>query len=1156
LIVLPTGLVGFLQPTAYAATTFIVNSTGDASDSNMGDGVCNDGVGNCTLRAALQEANSSTGTDTINFAIGSGVQTITLQSDLPTITDPVVIDGTTQPGFSGRPIIELNGNNLSNALRPGLFIRGGNSVVRGLVLNRFHFEAIFIDTNGGNRIEGNYIGTDVTGNTALPNAGGIILNSSNNVIGGLGATKRNLISGNSGYGVEVQVAGVIGNVFQNNYIGVSFDGTSALPNGSDGISLSVRDSTIGGTAPGAGNVISGNGRNGMWLSSNNLVQGNFVGTNAQGTAAIPNRLVGIETSGSNNMIGGTTPEARNVISGNTEAGVNLDQTSASGNVVQGNYIGVGADGVTPIPNSRMSGNTVGGVSIKSGKNNVIGGTAAGAGNIIAFNGEALSGTPGVAILSLDSDSATGNVVRGNSIFANSGVGITIGAPVNDAGDGDTGANNKQNYPVLTSATSAGGGTNVKGLLNSTSNTQFNLDFYANSVCDASGRGEGAKYIGSSTVTTNASGDVNFDVTLPMALSAGQVVTATAVDPSGNSSEFSACAGGPATGAVQFASASTSYNANEGAGSALITLTRVGGSVGSIEVEYSTSDGTAQAGVDYTPASGVITFADGETSKSFTVPLLDDALDEQLESVFLDLRPRSAPDTVGTTHTAMLFIQDNDPPPSLSVSDVAVVEGNSGTSNAVFTVRLSVPSGKTVDARCAPTDQGGTATAIADFSLMGTTLIFNPGETEKTFSVAVVGDTSVEPDETFFLDIQNANNATISQSRGTGTIINDDGPTLIQFDSAAYSAGEGTHVATVTVNRRGDLSGSSAVDYRTVDGAASERTDYTTTIGTLRFAPGETSKTFDVLLTEDGFAEGDEQLNLTLSNPQGGAALGGQPSATLTILDNEGGMPSPTNPIDSSSNFVRQHYHDFLNREPDASGLQFWTNEIEQCGADAKCREVKRINVSAAFFLSIEFQETGYLVYRTYKAAYGDATSPNVPGTVPVVRFREFLGDTQQIARGVQVGIGNWQQLLEANKQAYALDFVQRQQFLSAFPASMTADEFVSRLDENAGRVLSADERAQFVSTLAAAPSDSQQRAVVLRQVAESAPLRQREFNRAFVLMQYFGYLRRAPDAVPDADFRGWKFWLDKLNQFNGNFVSAEMVKAFISSDEYRKRFGQ
>jgi hypothetical protein len=233
-----------------------------------------------------------------------------------------------------------------------------------------------------------------------------------------------------------------------------------------------------------------------------------------------------------------------------------------------------------------------------------------------------------------------------------------------------------------------------------------------------------------------------------------------------------------------------------------------------------------------------------------------------------------------------------------------------------------------------------------------------------------------------------------------------------------------------------------------------------------------------------------------------------------------------------------------------------SGNTSEFSASAGCREVKRIHVSAAFFLSIEFQETGYFAYRAYKSAYGDATSPGVTGTVPVIRLNEFLEDSQRIGQGVRVGIGDWQQQLEANKNAYALEFVRRQRFVDAYPLSMTAAAFVSKLDQNAGGALSASEKSQLVASLGVTPGDASKRAAVLRSVAEDADLRQAELNRAFVLMQYYGYLRRNPDDPQDANFGGWKFWLDKLNSFGGDFVAAEMVKAFISSDEYRKRFGQ
>ena len=267
-----------------------------------------------------------------------------------------------------------------------------------------------------------------------------------------------------------------------------------------------------------------------------------------------------------------------------------------------------------------------------------------------------------------------------------------------------------------------------------------------------------------------------------------------------------------------------------------------------------------------------------------------------------------------------------------------------------------------------------------------------------------------------------------------------------------------------------------------------------------------------------------------------------------------------NKIFDSQFFVRQHYLDFLGRSPDSSGLGFWNNEIVSCALDQACIEVKRINVSAAFYLSIEFQETGYLAYRTYKTAFADPDGQAVINSqptvikVPRVRFNEFLSDTQQLGAGVQVGIGNWQQQLENNKQAYMLAFVQRGDFQTAFPASMSADAFVTQLDARAGGVLSAGEKASLIAILGATPNDLAKRAQVLRAVAEDDDLKTLEKNRAFVLMQYFGYLRRNPNDAPDNDHTGWKFWLDKLNAFNGNFVNAEMVKAFISSIEYQQRF--
>jgi hypothetical protein len=393
---------------------------------------------------------------------------------------------------------------------------------------------------------------------------------------------------------------------------------------------------------------------------------------------------------------------------------------------------------------------------------------------------------------------------------------------------------------------------------------------------------------------------------------------------------------------------------------------------------------------------------------------------------------------------------------------------------------------------------------------------------------------------------------------------------VSLSSAAYTVDEGTGggglgtdgtgFRVVTVNRSGtDTTGTAMIDYATSDGTATRLKDYEQTLGTLVFAPGETSKAFTVFVPDDAFAEGAETVTLTLSNPVG-TTLGGTSTATLTINSNDAvSGPSPVRAQSfNASFFVRQQYLDFLSREPDTSGFNFWQGNFNECNAnDEPCKEVRRVNVSAAFFLSIEFQNTGYLVYRTYKAAYGDATSPNVPGTVPVIRLGEFLPDTQRIGQGVVVGETDWEQKLAANKQAYALEFVLRQRFLTAFPLTMTSAQYVDKLVQNAGLTLTTAERDALIAQLNATADVAAARAAVLRAVAENPQLQQNEFRRAFVLMQYYGYLRRNPDDAPEAglNFGGWNFWLGKLNEFNGDFVAAEMVKAFLTSDEYIDRFG-
>jgi uncharacterized protein (TIGR03118 family) len=530
--------------------------------------------------------------------------------------------------------------------------------------------------------------------------------------------------------------------------------------------------------------------------------------------------------------------------------------------------------------------------------------------------------------------------------------------------------------------------------------------------------------------------------------------------------------------------------------------------------------------------------------------------------------------------------------------------------------------------------------------------------------------------------------------------------LIQFAADEFVIGEGTSHIDITVTRAGDASGTATVNFNTFDesqpGHASQKSDYEIALGKLTFNPGETSKTFRILIVNDTFDEDDEIVDLALSNPTGaGVGLGSPNTAELKILDNDTGAPV-TNQIDDSTFFVRQHYLDFLNREPDASGLAFWVNQIESCGADAACRELKRIFVSAAFFLSIEFQKTGLEAYLTHRAAFGLSAS----GSPAPILYGNFERDTQALGKDYIVGQPGADAQLEANTVAFFNEFVTRPEFVSKYPATLTNAQYVDNLLATAGlspsnfvvkltnsqenpptfptttggarrpasfgtatfSMNTAQTQMTFTATvnnidftgsqtadtndnLVAAhihagpsvgpgvngpvvwgffgapfndnnPNDvvntpsgvggtisgkwdppegnnttfaaqlanlkggrayinfhtsqfgggeirgnfpemeafrnslvtglddaTETRATVLRKVAEYAFLKDREFNDAFVFMEYAGYLRRDPDTS------GFNFWLKKLNEFNGSFVDAEMVKAFIGSGEYRQRFG-
>ena len=477
-----------VAPTLYAAgTTLTVTGYGDFNDLNPGDGICDTNSslpGNqCSLRAAIEELNAlgpETTPHRIEFNItGTGPFTITPGSPLPDITVPMEIRGQTQPGAScptinspANLLIVLDGRNVGSS---GLVLAAGSdgSTIRGLVIGNFG--------DGGFDDSGIYILSD-------------------------------------------------DNIIRCNHVGVDVDGVSSIGNSDNGIYVAGDNNIIGGHAsPAPRNVISGNTTaNGIYIraGNNNYVANNFIGTSADGMAALPN-YDGVYVFGNGNVIGGPAAFARNVISGNDADGLRVHASEDT--VIQGNFIGVARDGVTPLAN-RRDGVELFGIAM----NNEVGGVSAGEANLIAhnlFNGVNIkNGSTGTPIQ---------NSVRGNAIFDNGGLGIDLGndgIDNNDPGDGDGGENQRQNYPVLVSSP---GSTIVDVSLDSEPNAVYQVDIYLNDSCDPSGFGEGQEHIAAINRQTDSSGQLSFEYSLSGA--SGSYLTATATDPDGNTSEFSNCA---------------------------------------------------------------------------------------------------------------------------------------------------------------------------------------------------------------------------------------------------------------------------------------------------------------------------------------------------------------------------------------------------------------------------------------------------------------------------------------------------------------------------------------------------------------------------------------------------------------------------------------
>ena len=354
--------------------------------------------------------------------------------------------------------------------------------------------------------------------------------------------------------------------------------------------------------------------------------------------------------------------------------------------------------------------------------------------------------------------------------------------------------------------------------------------------------------------------------------------------------------------------------------------------------------------------------------------------------------------------------------------------------------------------------------------------------------------------------------------------------IFSFSAAQYTAPESAGHIPITVRRLGNINIPATVGYVNANETATDVGDYTTARGSLRFAPGESSKTFDLLLSDDAFVEGDESLNLTLAQQTGGFANGSPCVAHVKITDNDS-QPS-TNPIDDPRFFVRQQYHDFLNREPDQGGLDYWSERINSCGSDAACLDERRTAVSAAFFIEQEFQQTAFFLHRFLKAGLGLRPT-----------YQQFTLDRNTLQSGAD---------LEASKQAYAEAFVQQQEFKVKYGVTSTCPAFTDALLQNVSRNSGVDltaRRSDLINECNTYANEIVlQRAHVIRKLIEYPEFVQAEYIPAFVLAQYFEYLRRDPDTG------GYEFWVDILrNRAPGNYLG--MVQGFVNSPEYRARFG-
>ena len=800
-------------------------------------------------------------------------------------------------------------------------IGGAGATARNIISGNFD-SGVHIQSGSDNLVAANYIGTDVTGTIAIPNTDGVLVESDapGNIIGN--STAGNVISGNNDDGVEI--SGAADTVVRNNIIGLDPTGAAALGNVAAGVNAvatgnlevgglglnernvisangvgvaflvldnsRILNNIIGlnaaGTAtfgnPGggvvmlsvsnvtvAGNTISGNdaGGIGMFGGGVSTIENNRIGTNPAGTAPFGNNGTGIELLGTNDVV-----IRGNVVGANAGHGIEVT-AGAIGTIMHSNFSGISADLLVSMPNG------IDGINVCDGAQDTVVGSVLLGGNVIANNTENGIGVEPTALLN--------NTWAANRIFNNTLLGIDLSAPggvtPNDPTDEDLGPNNHQNFPTPTLAVTTPTASLIQGTINTNPNTAITLHFYSSVAADPSGFGEGQTYLGTTNVMTDVAGDAPFTFNGP-ALTAGHFVTGTATSASGTS-EFSLALEVEAAPTVQFAV--HTFATNENIGTVDITVTRTGELGVTSTVQYATSNNTAIAGADYTAAAGTITFNPGESSKTFPIPITNDTLDEPMELVNLTL---SAPTmaTLGATPSAVLQILDDDLPPTISINDVPLAEGNAGTTNFIFTLTLSAVSGFPVQVLYNTAD--GTATTGSDFAATGGAATIPAGNLTTTITVPVTGDVTFEPDETFVVNLADPMNASIADGQGLGTIQNDEGvPTLIISDVTLPEGNAGPTNFTFTVTISAPSATPVTFNYATADGTATILgSDYAAAAGIGTIPANAPSTTITVTVNGDTTFEPTETFFVNLSGASGAAISDNQGLGTIT---NDEGVPT-------------------------------------------------------------------------------------------------------------------------------------------------------------------------------------------------------------------------------------------------------------------------